>query len=259
MPNVPQAERPAFQDAQHAFTAHLRDPHSQPRPADVEERRMAIYRALFYNNIEGFIASSFPVLRAITPDDAWHRRVRRFFAEHRCQTPYFAEIAEEFLAWLNRDDSTDAGDPPFLRELAHYEWVELALQVSDADAQTPALDRNGDVYTGIPVISPLAWPLAYAYPVHRIGVDFQPQEPGPQPTCLVVYRDRGDTVRFLEINAVTYRLLELLQEDPQASGRDAVTRIAAELQHPQPETVMTHGRSLLAELRERNVIVGTRN
>lgn len=219
---------------------------------------MAIYRELFYNNVEGFIAGAFPILRTITPDALWHARVRRFFAEHRSHTPYFAEIAAEFLAWLNTPDGTQADDPGFLRELAHYEWVELALQISDADRSAPPLDHNGDLRTGRPVVSPLAWPLAYSYPVHRIGVDFQPQQPGEQPSFLVVYRDRRDEIHFLEINAVTYRLLALLQECPEWTGLEAVTRIAEELQHPQPESVIQHGLALLAELRERNMIIGTR-
>ncbi len=219
---------------------------------------MAIYRELFYNNVEGFIAGAFPILRAITPDALWHARVRRFFAEHRSHTPYFAEIAAEFLAWLNTPDGTQADDPQFLRELAHYEWVELALQISDADRSAPPLDHNGDLRTGRPIVSPLAWPLAYSYPVHRIGLDFQPQQPGEQPSFLVVYRDRRDEIHFLEINAVTYRLLALLQECPEWTGLEAVTRIAEELQHPQSESVIQHGLALLAELRERNIIIGTR-
>lgn len=259
MQSATPSERPGFQQLQFAFAAHIRDPAQQPRPDDVEDRRMAIYRELFYNNIEGFVASGFPVLRAITPDERWHRMVRAFFAGHRCSTPYFMGIAQEFLHWLQQRDDAPADDPPFLLELAHYEWVELALQTSDADEPVAGLDRNGDPYTGRPVISPLAWHLAYAYPVQRIGPDYQPQAPDEQPTYLVVHRDRRDEVHFLQINAVTFTLLELLQQNPEWTGQDAVRRIAADLQHPQPDAVMTHGRALLSDLRERNVIIGTRN
>ena len=219
---------------------------------------MAIYRELFYNNVEGFLSSGFPVLRKLSVDEIWHCRVRRFFAEHRCTTPYFAEISREFVAWLGSDRGVHPDDPPFIAELAHYEWVELALQVSDADQQLPAVDRNGDVFDQIPVVSPLAWHLAYRYPVHRIGPEFVPAEPDGQPTYLVVYRDRNDQVHFLELNAVTYRLVELLKTNPEWRGRDAVRQIAEELHHPQPDSVMAHGRALLEDLRQRNILVGTR-
>ncbi|NNG12205.1 MAG: DUF2063 domain-containing protein, partial [Halobacteria archaeon] len=58
-------ERPDFIRRQYEFAAHIRDPKHQPAPADVEDRRMGIYRELFYNNVEGFIAGTFPVLRRI--------------------------------------------------------------------------------------------------------------------------------------------------------------------------------------------------
>jgi len=255
---TPPAESADFRQLQAAFTAHIRDPQSKPRPADVEDRRMAIYRDLFYNNVEGFIRDGFPVLRSLTPDEVWHRRVRAFFAEHRCTSPYFAEIAREFVDWLLEERGEHPDDPPFIGELAHYEWVELALQVSDADRELPPLERNGDVFDEVPVISPVAWPLAYHYPVHRIGPDFQPEEPGEQPTCLVVYRDRLDAIHFLEINAVTYRLLELLQANPDWRGADAVRQVGEELAHPDPDAVMAHGRALLEDLRARNILIGTR-
>ena len=48
---------PEFQQLQRQLTAHLRDPGSPP-PAGIEERRLKIYRELFYNNVEGFLANA---------------------------------------------------------------------------------------------------------------------------------------------------------------------------------------------------------
>lgn len=183
MPTTSSPERPGFQQHQYRFAAHIRDPEQQQRPADVDDRRMSIYRDLFYNNVEGFVASAFPVLRSITPDDTWHRRIRRFFADHHCQTPYFAEIAEEFLDWLNKERGAHPDDPPYIRELAHYEWVELALQVSDADRNSPVLDRNGDLLRGIPQVWPWPgiWPTLTRY--IKYPPPFNRRHPGThQPT-----------------------------------------------------------------------------
>ena len=143
-------------------------------------------------------------------------------------------------------------------ELAHYEWVELALGISDADGDAPPADPNGDVFEGIPVLSPLAWNLSYGFPVHRIGPEFQPERPADEPTHLVVYRNRRDEVEFLEINAVTQRLVELLKGNPARTGRDIVSAIARELDHPRPEVVVEAGRQLLQDLRNRDIILGTR-
>lgn len=252
------AERPAFMNRQYAFAAHIRDPECAPPPQGVEDRRMAIYRDLFYNNLESLLAGFFPVLRRIFADEYWHAMVRDFFIRHRARTPLFLEIAREFLEYLQDEREANSGDPAFLLELAHYEWVELALSISDEEPDPSLADPNGDLMEGRPLISPLAWNQSYRFPVHRISPDFQPDLPGEQPTHLVVYRNRADDVEFLEINAVTQRLLQLVQENPDWTGHETVKRIAEELQHPQPGLVMQAGAQLLHDLRVRNVVLGTR-
>ena len=79
------------------------------------------------------------------------------------------------------------------------------------------------------MFSALAWNLSYRFPVHQISPEFQPREPAEEPTHLVVYRDRDERVRFLEINAVTQRLIQLLKENSEWRGLDAVSQIAREL------------------------------
>lgn len=248
--------RPDFREQQMRFAAHLRDPSANPAPPGIEARRLKIYTELFYNNVENFIASGFPVLREITPDERWHAMVRDFFSRHRCRDPQFHRIAAEFLAYLE-DEREAADDPPFLAELAHYEWIELHLAVASEELTPDLADPNGDLMTGIPVVSPLAATLVYEFPVHRIGADHQPGEPGEQPSYLIVYRDRADAVRFMEANPVTARLMELMESEP-ASGGEQLQRIADELQHPEPQQVIEHGREVLAGLRERDIVLGTR-
>ena len=251
------SRKPAFQRLQYQFAAHLRDPEKNPAPKGIEDRRLQIYRELFYNNVEDFLANAFPVLRALTPDPRWHAMVRDFYARHQCHEPQFHKIAEEFLRNLSDERGVVEGDPPFLRELAQYEWVELELGVSE-EKLTPALaDPNGDLLAGTPLASPLAWTLAYDFPVHKISPEFQPTVPGPQPTLLIVYRNRHDNVKFMEINAITARLMQLIGEEP-AAGRALLERIAAELKHPQPASVVAEGGKILRELRERDILLGTR-
>ena len=57
-----------FIEVQQQFMAHIRDPAHNAKPADVEERRMAIYRDLFFNNVDGFVSSAFPVLKSLYKD-----------------------------------------------------------------------------------------------------------------------------------------------------------------------------------------------
>jgi hypothetical protein len=246
-----------FQRMQYRFAAHLRDPKRNPPPRGIEPRRMKIYRELFYNNVEGFLASAFPVLRRITSDARWHAMARDFFSRHESHQPLFHQIAAEFLAYLEHERGRVRGDAPFLRELAHYEWVELALSLAPAPPPAELADPAGDLMTGAPVVSPVAWALTYEFPVHRIGPAFRPNTPGEQPTHLVVWRNAQDEVKFMEANGVTARLLQFMA-DGRATGRQLLLRIARELHHPLPEAVVEQGRALLADLRARDIIIGTK-
>jgi hypothetical protein len=250
--------RPEFISRQYDFAAHIRDPEHTPAPDDVEDRRMAIYRELFYNNVEGFLSNTFPVLRELHEDRRWHALARDFFAHHHAQTPLFLEIPREFLGWLKNERTGQADDLPFLYELAHYEWAELALSISEETLDQDGVDPKGDFLTGIPVLSPLAWHMSYRYPVHKIGPDFLPDEIGDIATSIVVYRNREDEVGFMEINPVTKRLLELIGENDNETGEQLLNRIAIEMSHPQPEVVVNGGLEILMGLAQKDIILGTR-
>jgi hypothetical protein len=250
---------PAFKKHQLEFTAHLRDPQKNRMPAGIEDRRMQIYRDLLYNNIEGFVASGFPVIRKIYNDENWHRMIHDFFANHECHSPYFLEISQEFIDYLQNERVTQPEDPAGLVELAHYEWVELALHVSDAIVNMDGINANGDLLLQRPVFSPLAWPLVYQYPVQTMGRDNLPEQAPQQPTCLVVYRNRNDQVQFLEINPVTARLISLLQNNEAYTGLDAIEHITREMNHPNPDVVKQGGLTALQELQQYGIILGTRN
>ncbi len=258
MPSSPDRELPRFQQQQLAFTAHIRDPRNNPVPEGIPPRRMGIYSELFFNNIQEQLSINFPVLRQITGDAAWQALVRDFMVKHRSQTPLFTEVGLEFIEYLQHERVPESGDWPFMLELAHYEYVELAVAISTAEDDLADYDPNGDLLQGCPLVGPTAWNLSYRWPVHLIGPDHLPRQLPAEPTQLVVYRDRQDQVHFLQINAVTQRLLQLLKENPAHSGLDVLNTIAGELAHPDPQAVIEGGRELLDDLRRRNVILGTR-
>lgn len=250
------ADHPGFVHQQYAFAAHIRNPEKNPRPKDVEERRMKIYRELFYNNVEDFMANTYPVLRQITPDDRWHAMMRDYFANHRSHTPLFPEMPREFLKYLEHERKPCPDDPPFMLELAHYEWVELALSILDEKVDETKVDAQGDLLDGVPVISPLAWPLSYYFPVHKISPAFQPEEADGIQTYLVVYRDADFDVHFMEINPVTARLIQLIIDNNGKSGRVLLRQIATGLNHPRPDIVIDGGKEILNDLKRRKVVLG---
>jgi hypothetical protein len=253
---MPAAE--SLRAQQFQLAAHIRDPAHAPPPPGIEERRLAIYRDLFYNSLQGLLAGNFPVIRRLLGDDGWHALVHDFYREHRAATPLFPELPREFIQYLQARAEAGRGDKPWLLELAHYEWVELALDLSEASLADAPHDEAGDLLAGVPVMSPLAWPLAYAWPVHRLSPDFQPDEAPAVATFLLVQRDAAYKVRFNELSALSFRLLQRLSDQPDLSGRDQLLALATEAAAPDPEAFLALGHDMLRQFLASGVILGTR-
>lgn len=239
-----------FQQTQLGLTRYLRSPENSPAPANAETRRLHIYRDLIYNNIENFIANVFPVTRSILGDDAWHGLVRGFIRDHPCQTPYFLQISDEFVHYLLQERGLREGDPVYLLELAHYEWIELALDVS-TEIIPDAGTMPDDLENSRPQVSPLAVCLAYQYPVQKVSATF-PDWPA-ESTYLLVYRNRADEVCFKAATQLTARLLFLLQAGDEVFS-EHLQLIAAELNHPEIDALKKQAILLLKDLYEDSVI-----
>lgn len=210
---------------QFALAAHVRDPDAHPAPPGLEDRRVAIYRELVFANVAGLLAAGFPVIRALLADADWHALVRAFLRDHRATSPLFPELPREFVRFL--DQRGASADPPWLAELAHYEWIEVALDHAEATPPAPA-PRGFDPLAAPLQASPLAWPLAYAWPVHRLAPGRVPEAPPPEPTCLLVQRDEAGYVHFSEIGAVAYHLLERVAAHPRDTGAAHLDALAAQ-------------------------------
>jgi len=250
-----------FQDVQKEFSAHIRNPDKNKGPCEIEARRLKIYSELFYNNVEGFIAKAFPVLKKIYGDTEWHPLVREFFENHHSQSPYFSDIAKEFLSFLE-NERQNPNDPPFLCELAQYEWVELALDISQEEIPTKGFNPQGNLLKSQALVSPLAWLLQYQWPVHQIGPDFQPQE-STQSYFLIVYRNSHYQIRFLEVSPISARLLSIIQENPRFTGTKAIEVLSEELisqgiNNFPLDLLLEKGEEALIQLRDKNIILGTR-
>lgn len=242
-----------FQQYQLQFAGHIRHPQQQAKPAKVPTRRMRVYTQIVFNNLESSVSACFPICKKILGVRAWKRLVRGFFAEHQCTSPLFRKIPEEFLQYLQ----TVPNLPPYLYSLAHYEWVELAVSVMDAEVDESTIDARADLLDSRPVFAPAIALLNYDYPVHQISPRHKPTQTLAQPVCLLVFRNREDNVRFVELNPVTAQLLEILQTE-NLTCRQALDRIADGLKHPDPEAVITLGMGVLAELKQQGAILGSR-
>ncbi len=245
-----------YREALKRFAGAIRDPEGQPH-TEVEARRMKIYQDLFFNNLNTFLSNNFPVFKSLMPEDWWLKEVRGFMQHHRCESPLFSDIGREYIDYVNSDARPiTPEDPPFMAELLHYEWVELALQIATNPEPEPGLHK--DVMAGHPVLSPLAWPLEYRFPVHQIGPEFQPQEPPEQPTWVLVYRSRDRRVSFMALNAFTARLLALIEAKPELSGRQLLEQMQSESPGVDANALLTGGELILQEFLDLGIIQGAR-
>jgi hypothetical protein len=245
------ADSTTFKDKQYAFAAHIRDPDNVAAPEGIEARRMAIYRKLFFN----------PVLRKIHSDDQWRRFIRGFLQHHQAQTPYFLQLPEEFLSYLQNEFEPRDEDYPFLLELAHYEYAELALAVSEDEENLAGVDPDGDLLANIPVKSALSRTYGYHFPVHRISPNYLPDEQNEQGVVyLALYRGTDGKVGFLELNAVTAALLDDIENNENdLSGEQLLRALAEKINYPDTDALVAHGADALRQMRQLEILSGTRS
>ena len=199
---------------QRAFIQHIKNPQAHPFHGEIEDRRLKIYRDLFFNNILGFLSSGFPVLESLYSEQQWQVLARKFFIEHTCRSPYFIDISKEFVEYLSSEYALTDSDPAFMLELAHYEWLELDVSVRQSSQIANVWDGHSKV-TQVQM-SDLASLVSYQYPVHQISSDFKPTQTN-EVVYLVIYRDATDDVNFTLVNAVSAHLLNIIAQQGMAS------------------------------------------
>lgn len=216
------SELPSFQQAQFKLANIIRT--GEGRIEGVEQRRLKIYQDLFFNNVEGFCSSAYPVFKSLMEPNQWRQLISDFFVQHECETPHFVEISQEFLAFI-AEHKQQSLPYPYMIELAHYEWVELASSVADGKVKQGELTQP-IMEVAFQVPEP-TYALSYQYPVHAIS-DQNKEEITPELTNLLVYRDVDFDVQFVLTDQISVIAIQLLQQSPGATGKDVVNTLVAQ-------------------------------
>lgn len=248
---------PDFVELQQAFTRYLRDPDNTTPPGSHEDRRLAIYRHAIFSNVEGLMADNYPRVKAVYDNDAWQALIRHYVINHQSKASAFVDVPKEFLSYLDRERQ-GFEDPPFIAELAHFDWLETLIGADERHLDLNGIDGAGDLLDNIPLSNPIMEIVTYQYPVHVINADFQPHTPPPQKTCIAAFRDTNNEYGFLDLNPAAERLLRQVCEQTDKSGRQLLTELAAELGATEPESVVSHGHEILVRMRNRGALLGTR-
>ncbi|MFZ2727208.1 MAG: DoxX family membrane protein [Methylococcaceae bacterium] len=244
----------AFQQKQRQFLAYLKNPKQEPLPEGFAEQGSSIYVDLLYNKFNDSLLLCFPITHSLLGEIVWQQTIKDFIALHHCQSPYYRQIPDEFMQylqtqWLNNTDY------PYLIELAHFEWVELILAITEADSINTDNTPVDNWLDYRPVFAPVLQLLHYNYPVHRINADYQSTEKPQQATQILAFRDNNEDVQFIELSPATARLIEILCQT-NYSIAETLQQLARELQHPQPELLFNFAIETLKDLMQQGAIVG---
>ncbi len=237
-----------FQRYQAEFTAYIRNPVRNKKPAKVNASRLAVYKNSVFNNIAESVSVCFPVCQAVISKRSWQQLIRDFVANFASESPIFREIPHQFLLFLQQIETV----PAYFKQLAHYEWVELAINLQQTERV--ATSDLTDLLNQKPVLAAARMLLAYDYPVHQISKQFKPKK--TQTTRLLAFRNAENQVKFIELNAVTYRLLQLIDAD-NLTGQQALTLLAKEINHPDVAVITQFGLEILTDLTHQKAIIGS--
>ena len=256
---------PEFQQYQHQFVDYLRNPHADQILENTLPEASQIYAELYYSGIEGCLQRCFPNSRALLGENIWQKVVQLFIKEHRCQSPLYREIPNEFMAYLlNAKPGLEL--PEFINDLAHYEWMELIIETAESNQTHANFPRLVAPLSMVPVLNPVLHLLHYRYPVQHISAtddywqNWQNRlEPYEQvPIILAGFRAQDDQVKFVELNAITARLIELLQGETR-NQEHILLQLADEINFSDPIQFMQFGREILQQLSEQQIIIGAIN
>ena len=237
-----------FQLYQAQFSAHIRNPTHNKKPPNVNTNRMAVYKKAVFNNIVESVSVCFPVCQTVIGKRAWQQLMRELVSTYASSSPIFREIPQQFLLFLQPIQTV----PAYFKQLAHYEWVELAITLQQTEQVQ--LSEGMDLLNEKPTFATAHILLEYDYPVHQISAKFKPTH--TQETTLFVFRDAEYEVKFIELNPITYRLLQIIKAQD-LTGEQALTQIAHEIQHPDTAAIVEFGLSILTDLVYKKAIIGS--
>lgn len=226
---------PSFQTLQKQMTDFIRDPEHCPyntsREADtslvIETRRLNVYRSLFFSNLSGFFAGIFPKVKACLGHEAWQNIINAYLREHKAHTPLFHELGQEFLMFLQTQDLHEQPYPPFLLDLAHYEWLELAIVIQPKEPLyfAKAITENSCIR-----LAHTAWPVQYEWPVHLWNEDeASASNIVEEPSYLLGYRTQDYTTHWMTLTPSMYVLISAFEDNQDKTVLQIVKEVAAQM------------------------------
>ncbi|TDQ59724.1 hypothetical protein EDC45_0383 [Mesocricetibacter intestinalis] len=191
--------RPSLIQTQNALARAVRLADAQPL-GNYAPNRLAVYARLVRNNTFGFIDRCFVEAPQHIPAEDWQNTKERFLREARAVSPYFQDIAGEFLAFCQAIKAFE----PHILALMDFENTQLLAEVAMADVPDSFAWDEGTRMR----LSEAAF--LKEYDVDFIHSDFTRFE--AKATKLAVWRDSLFAVRHQGLTELDFWLLTYLGE-----------------------------------------------
>ncbi|MGB1013902.1 MAG: DUF692 family multinuclear iron-containing protein [Nannocystaceae bacterium] len=217
--------------------------------------RLGVYRDLSRATVISTVANFLPRTLARLPAGRFEQDVAQWLAGPGPCSRYLRDLPLAFAEWVAPRWTGAADVADYVVDLARHELIEFTVATAVSRHQAPS---EAFELTSVLHFATSCQLADYAYAVHRLpeAVDDR-SVPSCEPTCLLVYRDPTNRVRYLQLSAlarvVTQRLMagERVQDALTAGARDVSVSLDNE----------TLGRMsvLLADFAQRGVVdrVGT--
>lgn len=193
--------KPTLAETQQALAEAVRLGSAAPLN-DYAPNRLAVYARLVRNNTFGFIDRCFVETQAHITAELWQQSKERFVQEGKAHSPYFQDIAGEFLTFCQNKRLFSEQ----VLALMDFEHTQLLAEVSMA--QVPqSFEWDSDCQMQF---SPAAYLKSYA--VDFLSSDFA--QFLPQASQVLVWRDSQFAIYQQLLSELDFWLLSYLQEQP---------------------------------------------
>jgi hypothetical protein len=157
------------------------------------------YRRLIRNNIHNALEQAFPIAFTVLTESQWNTLVDDFHALHPAVTPQVWKLPEEFYRFVKANGYAKTFSLPFLNDLLHFEWIEIAVHTMEDQSPAPYRSK-GNKLTDSLVVHPEFRLIRMEYPVHIYAAEEALQHAGDY--YLLTFRTRNFDVQFIDLPAL---------------------------------------------------------
>ncbi|MDO4682529.1 MAG: putative DNA-binding domain-containing protein [Lautropia sp.] len=193
-------DKTRLSDIQLALKDYLQRNH-QPLPNGAAPQGVEAQLAQMRHAMTDIVTRCFPLCRQLIGDEDWKTLLDRFLASDGLhEATHVHQVPRAFIAFLQ--GPAEAGQlPPWMPELAHYEWIEM--EVISATQKAPEYGPQGIA------LSPRLRLQAYDWPVQQIRPDHVAI--APELSFFAVYQNRAGDIRFSQLSPAAAQMLGILQ------------------------------------------------